>query len=53
MLPQSIPSTRKFWLAFRAEVYAELERQGIKRTTASIILGQWQKEIGYDMRFLK
>jgi hypothetical protein len=47
------PFVKRWWLALRARVMAEAERQGLKRTTASIELGKWQNEIGYDMRTLR
>ena len=47
------PFVKKWWLALRARVMAEAERHGLKRTTASIELGKWQNEIGYDMRTLR
>lgn len=47
------PRNRRWWLKLRAHAMADLDRMGIKRTTASIELGKWQVSIGYDMTDLR
>lgn len=46
------PRSRRWWLGLRAKIMTTLEMYEIKRTTASVELGLWQVEIGYDMKTL-
>lgn len=49
------PRTSAEWLALRAKVMAacEVRIPPIKRTTASVELGKWQTDIGYDMTTIR